>query len=65
MTSDEVSSVSRRHRSRRTWSRKSRRARDARRISKALGWGLLALVTTGIFMTAVIYLVLSMRGEGD
>lgn len=60
MTLDEVPRVSRKSRS-----RKRRKSRQTRRVTKAIGWSLLALATTAIFVTGVIYLVLSMRGEGS
>jgi len=59
MSLDDVPRVSRRKRS-----RKKRRNRKVRRYTRVIGWGLLALVTTAIFITGALYLVLSMRGEG-
>jgi len=49
--------------SRKKRSRKKRRSRKVRRYTKALGWSLLALFTTAIFVGGIIYIVLSMRGE--
>jgi len=60
MTVDEVPRVSRHKRS----GKKKRRSRKVRRYIKAIVWSLLALVTTALFITGAIYLVLNMRGEG-
>ena len=57
MTLDEVPGVSRQR------SRKKRRSRKSRRAIKVIGWSLVGLATTAIFMTGAIYFVLSMRGE--
>ena len=59
MTLDEVPRVSRKSRS-----RKKRKSRKTRRITKAIGWSLLALATTAIFVTGAIYLVLGISGGG-
>lgn len=61
MTVDDVPRVSRRRRSR----RKKRNARKARRYTKVIGWSLVAFVMTALFVTGVIYIVLSMRGDGS
>lgn len=54
------SSSGRRHRR----PRKRRTSRRTRRTIKVLGWGAVGLVGLLLFAAGVIYLVLSMRGEG-
>ena len=56
MTLDDVPRIPRRKRS-----RKKRRSRKTRRIVKAIGWSLLAIATTAIFVTGAVMLALGMR----
>lgn len=58
MTLDDVPRGPRKKRS-----RKKRRSRRTRRVIKAIGWSLLALVTTAIFVTGAVMLALGMRVE--
>ena len=60
MTLDDVPRSSRRRRS-----RKKRGARKRRRYTKVIGWSMVGLVMTTIFVIAAIYIILSLRGEGS
>ena len=60
MTLDDVPRIPRRKRS-----RKKRRSRKTRRIIKAIGWSLLAIVTTAIFVTGAVMLALGMRVDAN
>ena len=60
MTLDDVPRVPRKKRS-----RKKRRSRKTRRIIKAIGWSLLAIVTTAIFVTGAVMLALGLRVDAN
>ena len=59
-----MTDVERHRSSRRRRSRKKGSSRRRRRTIKVLGWGFVGLVGLSVFVMGVIYLVLSMRGEG-